>query len=56
VLIGRRYLAISGAKQKAKIRHGQEKLAESIESWDTKFTSGVNQQPKWQLLSPDAEL
>jgi hypothetical protein len=33
VLIGRRYLAIRGAKPKAEIRSGQQKFAETDRAW-----------------------
>ena len=57
VLIGRRYLAIRGAKQKAKIRSGQEKiLPERIWCSDATFSYEANRRPKWLLRPPEVEV
>jgi hypothetical protein len=56
VLIGRRYLALSRAKPKAKTHSNRKKLLQRIERNGTTFSHEANRQPHWLLPYPEAEL
>src|SRR6267378_5277482 len=58
VLIGRRYLAIRGAKPKAKIRCEEKESAETqgVQRHKTRLSCKANRQPPWLLLSSSRTL